>query len=374
MSRFNPDSLRNSFPVVKHSLYFNTAAIGLMSEELLEWRQEHDLDFLIGGSEMKMESFQMISGVRDTLGEFLGCDRQRIALVPNFSLGINLLLEGLHEKSRVLLLQTDYPSVNWPFESRGFPVSYATLGYDLEDQIEKKLKEGTYDVFAFSLVQWENGIRIDPDFIRYIREQYPDLILIADGTQYCGACDINFDASGLDVLGGSGYKWMLAGTGNGYMLFSERASDAFSPSATGFNSVNGKLEGKENIRLPKHLEPGHLDSLCFGSLDFSVKKLMEWGVKNIEEYNSSLIRQAAEELAELKLLDKAVIGRKVHGNILNIRGDDRLFKYLVQKEVSCSQRGGGIRLSFHLYNTKNEIDRLVQILKSADSSLTSPEK
>ncbi len=374
MAKFNPDSLRNSFPVVKHTLYFNTAAIGLMSEELLEWRQEHDLDFLIGGSEMKMESFQMISGVRDTLGEFFHCHRQRIALVPNFSLGLNLLLEGLPKESRVLLLETDYPSVNWPFESRGFPVSYATLGYDLEEQIDKKLKEATYDVFAFSLVQWEDGIRLDPEFIRYVRDQYPDLLLIADGTQCCGACDFNFDASGLDVLGGSGYKWLLAGTGNGYMLFSERASRFFSPKSTGFNAVNAKLEDKGNIRLPKHLEPGHLDSLCFGSLDFSVKRLMEWGLENIEAYNGRIVSRAAESLAELKLLDEAVMRRKVHGNILNIRGDDRLFKYLAQNEVSCSQRGGGIRLSLHLYNSISDVDRLVQILKSADSSLTSPEK
>ncbi|NER09411.1 Selenocysteine lyase/Cysteine desulfurase [Muriicola jejuensis] len=374
MSTINFEVLRKSFPVAGQTLYANTAAIGLMSEELLEWRQEHDLDFLIGGSDMKMESFQMISGVRDTLGKFLGCHRQRIALLPNFSLGLNLLLEGLPRESRVLLLKTDYPSVNWPFESRGFPISYAPLDFDLEEQIDKKLKEEGVDVLAFSLVQWENGLRIDPEFIRYLRDQYPDLLLIADGTQFCGAHEFNFDTSGLDVLGGSGYKWLLAGTGNGYMLFSEKASGRLFPKSTGFNAVNGNLEEKGQIRLPKHLEPGHLDSLCFGSLGFSVNRLTDWGAGNIERYNSRIIEKAMESLISLGLLREEVGSRKVHGNILNIRGDDRLFEYLVRNEVCCSQRGGGIRLSFHLYNNESEIDRLTEILKSADPSLTSPEK
>ncbi|NNK11740.1 MAG: aminotransferase class V-fold PLP-dependent enzyme [Flavobacteriaceae bacterium] len=367
----NFDSIRKSFPVVKHSLFANTAAIGLMSEELLEWRQEHDLDFLIGGSEMKMESFQMISGVRDTLGKFLGCDRNRIALSPNFSLALNAVLEGLPKDNHILLLETDYPSVNWPFESREFELTYAKLDENVERNIEEKLKEENIDVLAFSMVQWQNGLRISGDFIKYIKEQYPDLLLIADGTQFCGAFDFNFEDSGIDILGGSGYKWLLSGTGNGYMLFSESASERLRPKSTGFNSVNGNMEAKGEFRLAKHLEPGHLDSLCFGSLDFSLKKLMEWDIKNIEKHNAKLMDIAIKEFQALGLLNEALLNRETHGNILNIRGGDELYSYLSNNNVCCSQRGGGIRLSFHLYNSESDINSIVEILKSAPSSLTS---
>ncbi|MEZ2415286.1 aminotransferase class V-fold PLP-dependent enzyme [Muriicola sp. E247] len=365
------NKIRKSFPLVKQSLYANTAAIGLMSEELQEWRQEHDLDFLIGGSEMKMDSFHMISGVRDTLGEFLGCDRNRISLSPNFSLALNTVLEGLPKENNVLLLQSDYPSVNWPFESRDFNLTYAKIDDKVESHIEEQLKNGKIDVFAFSLVQWENGLMISSEFIRYIREQYPDLLMIADGTQYCGAFDFNFDDSGLDILGGSGYKWLLAGTGNGYMLFSERASERLSLKSVGFNSVNGNIEAKNDIRLAKRLEPGHLDSTCFGSLDFSIKKLMEWDIKVIEKHNKALIEKARESLLGLNLLEEAVAKRKTHGAILNIRGGDKLFSYLSDNNVCCSQRGGGIRLSFHLYNSESDLNTIVDILKSAPSSLGS---
>jgi selenocysteine lyase/cysteine desulfurase len=321
---------------------------------------------------MKMESFEMISGVRDVLGKFLGCDRSRVALTPNYSLGLNLVLEGLSKESRVLLLQTDYPSVNWPFESRGFHRHYAKLDEAIEKHIDEQLKTERIDVLAFSLVQWENGLRMDPDFMAYLRAQYPDLLMVADGTQSCGAFAMDFEASGLDVLGGSGYKWMLAGTGNGYTLFSERATDRLKLNTTGFNTVGGRIEEKGNERTAKQLEPGHLDSTCFGSLGFAVEKLMSWGMEHIEMHNQKLMAKAISGLESLGLLNDPFEKRKVHGNILKIRGGDALFNHLSESGVSCSQRGGGIRLSFHLYNSEADIDRLLHILKSAHPSLTTP--
>ena len=196
--------------------------------------------------------------------------------------------------------------------------------------------------------------------------------MIADGTQFCGAFEFDFENSGLDILGGSGYKWLLAGTGNGYMLFSERAEDRLRMKTTGFNAVGGNAEHKGQIRLAKHLEPGHLDSLCFGSLDFSVKKLMEWGLEHIERHNTGLRKKAIDELTSMGLVQDWVGSRKVHGNIVNIRGGGDLFEYLDENGVCCSRRGGGIRLSFHLYNSPAEIDMLMRILQSADPSLTTP--
>ncbi len=368
------EKIKSHFPVANHSLYANTAAIGLMSDDLQEWRQEHDLDFLIGGSEMKMESFKMVSNTKETISEFLGCKRERVALIQNFTLGLNLVLEGMPKEYRVLLLDTDYPSVNWPFESRGFPISYAKIDEHLEENIEAALSQGNIQVFAFSLVQWQNGIKIDLDFIKHLREQYPELLMIADGTQFCGAFNINFDVSGLDILGASGYKWLLGGTGNGLMLFSDRMSEHLSLKSTGFNAVNAQFEGKDSIRLAKRLEPGHLDSLCFGSLSFSIKKLMEWDIQKIEAHNRRLMQKAKETFGGLGLLNDSIVKRKDHGSIFNISGGDALYTYLENENICCSQRGGGIRLSFHLYNTENEIDEIAEILKSAPGSLSSYKK
>ena len=351
------------FPVLSQYLYVNTASSGLLYDRLLEWRQEHDLDLLIGGSSMRMKSLGLITETRKTVGTFFGCKQENVALVPNFSLGLNMLLEGLDKKHKVLLLENDYPSVNWPFESRGFPISYVKINKDLEQNILENIEANAISVLALSLVQWQNGIQIDLDFLKTLKEKHPNVIIIADGTQFCGTANFNFGESGIDILGASGYKWLLAGYGNGFWLFKDGIKDRFSIKTIGFNAANADFGAKDSIRFSKHFEPGHLDTLNFGSLGFSLNFLAHIGMERIGEHNKRLSEKAKKEFTDLGLLEDTVVQRKGHSTIFNIKGDDKLFRHLLDKGVICSQRGHGIRLSFHFYNTEKDLDAIVKILK-----------
>jgi cysteine desulfurase/selenocysteine lyase len=354
---------RKSYPVLNHCIYANTAAYGLLSDELLEWRQNHDLDYLIGGSSMKIESLGLISEARQMVGKFFKCRKDLVALLPNFSLGLNILLEGLDNGEHILPLENDYPSVNWPFESRGFEISYAKIDEKLEQKILEKVRSNSITVLALSLVQWVNGIRIDLDFLKALKDEFPQLLIIVDGTQFCGAFEIDFENSGIDVLGASGYKWLLAGTGNGFLLFKDLAKRRFTIKTTGFNSANTVLTAKNTIPFNKHFEPGHLDSLNFGSLKCALGILNDIGMKEITAYNEILSKKAGQGFEELGLLNKDVIRRNQHSAIFNIKGNNVLFNHLMEENVVCSRRGEGIRLSFHYYNTVEDINFILEIIR-----------
>ncbi|HMB62381.1 MAG TPA: aminotransferase class V-fold PLP-dependent enzyme [Eudoraea sp.] len=354
---------RALFPVLTQSIYANTASCGPLSQPLQEWRQEHDLDFLIGGSTMKMESYGIISETKHVVSDFFGGTKSRVALIQNWSLGLNILLEGLDRNTKVLLLQSDYPSVNWPFESRGFSISYVPIGEHLEEHIMNKVKEEGIGVLALSLVQWLDGFTIDMNFLKELKAAFPELIIIADGTQYCGAFDIDFEESGIDVLGTSGYKWLLAGFGNGCMLFSPGVAEKFKVKTTGFNAAGIDLTAGKNFRFSKHFEPGHLDTFNFGSLKLAIQLLQQIGIGAIEAYNQKLAEKAKKGFTDLGLLSDVVVKRKQHSTIFNIKGNDQTFELLVNNNVVCTRRGDGIRLSFHFYNTEWEIDHITELLK-----------
>lgn len=356
--------IAKQFPIVNQYIYANTAASGILYDDLLDWRQEHDLDFLIEGSIMKAKSNKLIGSTRKTVGQFFGCDSANVALVPNFSIGINLLLEGLPKEHKILLLEGDYPSLNWPFESRGYDITKIALDEHLERNILETVKTKGITVLALSLVQWLNGIKVDLEFLKKLKNDYPELIIIADGTQFCGTESFNFEDSGIDVLGTSGYKWLLAGYGNGFMLFKDGVKTTFSPKSVGFGSANIDLSGKDNIAFNKHFEPGHLDTLNFGSLKFSLDFLSKIGMDQITSHLKLLSELAKREFTALGLLEDSVVKRDSHSTIFNIKGGDKLFQYLTEKDVLCAQRGGGIRLSFHMYNTEKDIQKLVKLLKS----------
>ncbi len=361
------DDYQKHFPVLSQGIYANTAASGLMYTDLVAWRHRHDQQFLEGGSNMKINAMvRDIPKVRETVGRFFHCKTDNIALVPNFSIGLNLLLEGLDLKNKVLLLEDDYPSVNWPFEDRGFNCFYVDTNDRFEDRIRKLILEEGITVFAFSVVQWVDGLAMDIEFLRELKKEHPGLLLIADGTQFCGTVDFNFEEGPFDVLGASAYKWLLAGYGNGFVLLKDGVEEVLRSPSTGFNAAAGDLEGKDGIGLAKRLEPGHLDTLNFGSLRVSLEFLMGIGMGKIERRLKELSQKAKKAFSELKLLSDNVVSKTEHSTIFNLKADENTFKKLQDSGVICSQRGGGVRVSFHFYNTEKDIDAIVKILKTRE--------
>ncbi|SIR10328.1 aminotransferase class V-fold PLP-dependent enzyme [Maribacter ulvicola] len=359
------EKIRKEFPVLRKGIYANTAVYGLLYDSLLEWRQEHDLDFLIDGSDMREQSLKIISETRSAVGKFFNCKRDNVALVSNFSSGLNILLEGLGAKKKVLLVENDYPSLNWSFENRDFEVAYISMTADLEQRIQEAVASDNVDVLALSLVQWLNGLAIDLDFLKELKKQHPSLIIMVDGTQFSGSTKFDFDNSGIDVLGASAYKWLLAGYGNGFMLFSDQVKNEFTVNTIGFNAADGDFDKKNNIRFAKKFEPGHLSSLIFGSLKYSIDFFERIGMDNITAQNRKLSEKAKAEFQKLGLLSDEIVQRKNHSTIFNIKADDATFHKLKENDVFCAQRGEGVRLSFHFYNTEAEIDSIVKILKTS---------
>lgn len=358
------EDIHGKFPVLQKHIYANTASSGLPYEDLMEWRRKHDQAFLNGGSTMRDNAHSLITKTRETVGRFFGCKYENVALLQNFSIGMNMLLEGLDKKEKVLFLENDYPSVVWPFERRGFSFSFAKMDENLEQNILRKVAEEEITVLAISIVQWLSGIKIDLDFLKRLKTEYPDLLIIADGTQFCGTADFNFEDSGIDVLGASCYKWLLSGYGNGFMLFKDLVKERSALKTIGFNAANADKSKKDSVRFAKRFEPGHLDTLNFGSLKFSLEFFEKLGKRNIEMRLRELSEYAKKELTDLVLLESAVVQRKEHSTIFNINGDDALFNALVDENIVSSQRGDGIRLSFHIYNSENDIDAIVKILKT----------
>ncbi len=356
------DQIRKQFPAVQQTIYANTAAAGPLYDSLFEWRQEHELDLLMKASDLFPEGLKIISETRKNLGRFLGCSTENVALTPNFSIGFNMLLDAFPKKAKVLLLENDYPSVNWPFGFRDFDIEYVQATTHLEAEIHETVKNKNIDILALSLVQWVNGVFIDLDFLKDLKKEYKDLIVLADGTQFCGMFPFDFSTSGIDVLGASGYKWLVAGYGNGFMLFRKEIMEQFMPKSVGFGSVGGDFGKKDSFRFAKHFEPGHLDSLNFGSLNHSLKFLDEIGMDKIGRYNQGLSEEATNLFGAMGLLEAEVVARKKHSTIFNLKGDKTLYDHLLRHNVVCALRGNGIRLSFHFYNTLQELEALARIV------------
>ncbi|WP_344928720.1 aminotransferase class V-fold PLP-dependent enzyme [Aquimarina addita] len=353
--------IRKEFPVLAQNTYLNTASSGLLYDSLMDYRQEHDFDFLIGGSMFRESSSNFLNSVRQSIGDFFTCDAKNIVLTQNFSLGLNTVLQGLDNTKKVLILDEDYPSVNFAVTNKGFDVCCAKIDAKLEENIKAAIQKNRPDIFVFSVVQFTNGILIDLNFIKQLKSEYPNLLIIADGTQFCGTQIFDFKSSGIDILGCSGYKWLLGGYGNGFILFNDNILEDTTPDSYIQNAKETDYD-PSYTNLKARFECGHLDTFSFGSLQYSLQFLSKTGQDIIQQNIRELAEYTHSKLTKLHLLEASVLKRKKHSSIFNIKGDQKLFNYLREKDIITSMRGNGIRISLHFYNTKEEIDILLDAL------------
>ena len=356
------EEIRKHFPALESCIYLNTASNGVIPKPVIEWRRQHDLDLMNHASVFRDKHKLHMEQIRGTVSRFFDASTDETALLPNISFGINTVLEGLPKGQKILLLKNDYPSINWPVETRDFDVCYAVIDENLEKNIEEAVAKHKPDVFMFSIVQWLTGIKIDFEFLKQLKSYHPNLLLIADGTQYLGTEHFSFADNAIDVLGASAYKWLTAGYGNGFVMVKKSVRERIFPKAIGFNSAERFESLAAETAFMKHFEPGHQDTLNYGSLEQAMWFQEKQGKENLYRRIASLSAKAKERFTEMGLLKKDTLLREKHSSIYNLKGDEALFEKLRENDIICSPRGGGIRVSFHYYNTDEELDRLVGIL------------
>jgi len=356
------DYIKKNLPASQQLTYFNTPGIGLISNDVHEFRKNLLTELHQTGSQMMENNRMIFPEVREKIGEVFNADPGYIALLPAFSFGFNAILEGLRPGLKVLLVKEDYPSINLAVESRDFKVSYIGINSNLEEDIYRTFEKDQPEVFIFSQVQWISGMKIDFEFIKKLKKDFPDTLFIGDGTQHLGTEKFDFKNSGLDVLGASGYKWLGAGLGNGFFMFKPGIEEFIKPKNLGYASELGKYKEQGDTLIGKfegnHLSPGNI-----GSLKVALSFLDKIGMDKIENRIKNLKQQAKIAFTELGLLEETVVKRTDHSSIFNLKGDQELFDKLQNNNVICSQRGDGIRVGIHYYNEKEDLEKLVKIIK-----------
>jgi selenocysteine lyase/cysteine desulfurase len=263
-------------------------------------------------------------------------------------------------KAIVLLLKGDYPSVNWPVETRGFRTHYVAIDEQMEEHIISVCEKKRPDFFCFSMVQYISGIQMDLDFLNDLKKRFPDMIMIADATQYVGSEEFCFRESGIDIILASCYKWLHAGDGNGFICVKEEVQKHIFPKEIGFRSARNVMNS--NVTFISRFEPGHQDMIAFGSLQQAILKVHELGWKKVSDPVKELSKTAKAAFEIRGLLTPVVCSRKNHSSIFNIKGDQKLYDKLLENNIITSLRGDGIRVSFSYFNTAKDLNKLLEVL------------
>lgn len=353
---------KSYFEIPSSITYLNTPGNGLLPKSSHLWRRTRDIEFFDVSTDFRDQQPAFQKMVKNNFSKLFNCSADRLFLLPNFSFGYNTLLEGIDKSLKFALIEEDYPSLNYPVISRGFDYSIIPVSVDLEEQIYQHIVEKATDVLVLSIVNYIHGLKIDSEFIKKLKNDFPDLLIIADATQYLGTESFDFENSGFDAVGGSGYKWMMAGFGNGYMMISEQMKSIL------YTQARTKEMPKEAMWQHKSLwdiyfEPGHQDTLSHGTLNESVLFFQKVDLHQVKNYLNGLSDHAYRIFEERNWLLPFISGRSSRSTLINLQINPAFYPLLLERGIKCFPRGTGIRIGIHIYNTKEDINRLVEVVE-----------
>ena len=215
--------MRHYFPLLEQCLYFNTAYTAPLSTDLRQWRLEDDDHFFTGGDHYKLKQEKnYIKEAKIALASFVGALPKNTFISSNFSSALQNFLIQLPRYYRFLSLKEEYPSLTGIIQDLGFETTLIPLTATIEEDIWQALQQNEYQVLALSAIQYSNGFLVDFAILEKIKKAFPELIILVDGTQFIGAEEFSLSNSCVDALFGSAYKWLMAGHGTGFALFSPK--------------------------------------------------------------------------------------------------------------------------------------------------------
>ena len=278
-----------------------------------------------------------------------GVPAESVAMGGSVSALLALVAAAVPDGSRVATLTGEFTSTTFPFAAQ---VSRGVTVTELPPA-ELIATAADYDVVTVSLVQSATGAVLDPDALRAALAHTATLSVV-DVTQAAGwkALDLGW----ADVTVAAVYKWLLAPRGTAWMSLSDRMARSMTPHAA--NWYAGAEPWSTIYGLPLRLadDARRFDTspAWFGALGSGAT--MSW---------LASLDAAAVETHCVGLADRLRAELSLPGSgsaIVSIPVADAADR-LQRAGIRAAVRAGAVRVGFHLYNTDDDLDHLVDALR-----------
>lgn len=364
-----PDWLqvRAQFPALGHWTFLNTATFGQLPRSASQAVERHFAhrdelacaDFL--------EWFDDMDRVRAKVARLIGSRADDIAFVPNASAGLAILLNGIEWKpgDEVVTLRGEFP--NNPYAASAL----ARVGVRL---VEAENWDGFYSALSprtrlalLSTANYASG------FLPPLKEAAPVLrergiLLYVDGTQSIGALRFDVEEIQPDFLAVDGYKWLLCPNGAAFAYVPARVRKWLRPNVIGWRSdsgwrnVNQLNHGAPDLpHQAERYEGGMIPFALLYAMEASVDLMLSLGVDTIERRVVDLARKTAALLrrrgAEVEDNGSPIVAARFPS-----RDVSQLAAALQERRILVAARHGFLRVSPHLYNNEDDLQRLDEAL------------
>ena len=383
----------NDFPILKNGVvYLDSAATSQKPKQVInsivQFYTEENANIHRGIYDLSEKATEKYNGARETIAKFINAETKEIIFTKNTTESINFLAYVLKDlippkKNEIVLTEMEHHSNLIPWQEfakkNNFKLKFIpiTKNYELDYKKAKKIINNKTAILAATHVSNVFGTINNIKFLVSLAKE-KKAITIIDAAQSIPHIKINVKKLGCDFLAFSGHK-IFGPLGIGILYGKKELLKKMPPFQFGGGMINSvSYEHASWTEIPEKSEAGTQNISGAIGLAESVEYIKKIGLKNLQKYEKGLMRFALKRLKlingiELYLPEKqsSIISFNINGihphdvaSILNdkniaIRAGHHCCMPLMKKlKIS-----GTCRISFSIYNPKEDINKLINALK-----------
>ena len=378
----------------KNIIYFDNGATTLkpkiLSEKISEYYNEYSASVHRGDYDMSLKVDSLYENTRELVKNFIGAKHSKeIVYTSGTTDALNKIIFGyfknnLKKGDEVLITKSEHASNILPWfelaDELAIKIKYIPLTYDYKvtlENVEKMITSKTKVISIAHVTNVVGDIRAIKDITKLAHKN--DIKVVVDGAQSVPHIKVNVEDLDVDFFTFSAHK-MCGPTGLGILYGKEKLLVNMKPILFGGGmNATFKPDGTKVYNdIPTVFEagtPNIAGVIGFGEVIKYIEKL---GMDKIHKHELELKNYALDRLKEI---DNIIVHNKntdtgiVTFSVSDIFSQDvaiYLNKYdiCVRAGNHCAKIlsdelgiGSTLRMSFYFYNTKEEIDKLIEVLK-----------
>ncbi len=367
---------RSVFPVTETYIYMNHAGVAPLSLRVQDAMTGFIQDATVNGAVNADQWSETAEVCRAAAAQLINADTTEIAFMKNTTQGILIAANGIdwREGDNVVTTAVEFPANIYPWwslkerygvQTRMVPERDGCIHIeDIASAIDARTR-----ALTISHVEFASGFRNDIQALGHLCREH-NIWFIVDAIQSLGAIEVDVKSCNVDILAADGHKWLLAPEGAAVFYCAHEKRERLINTNIGWSSVvnprdflNYDLTQKPDAT---RFEEGSYNSVGLYGLKAAIDLLLDIGIPTIEGRILELTKRLIEGL-ETK--GYRVITPKKDSDRAGIvifeserHTPTEIYEKLYAENIITAERGSGIRVSPHFYNTSSEVERLLEVL------------
>jgi len=371
-------SQRHLFDIPDEIAYFNCAYMGPLTKAARAAGHKGIDRKSLPWTVSPVDFFTESERARALFAELIGATADDITIIPSASYGLAIAARNipLEQGQKILLLEDQFPSnvYCWQQRAKETGAEIVTLktpaDHDWTPVVLAAIDE-TVALAALPHNLWTDGALLDLKAIgAALRATGAKLVL--DVTQSLGALPLSVKEVKPDFLIAAAYKWLLSPYATGYLYVASRHQSGVPLEQNWIN----RSDARDFTRLTDYRDSYDAGARRFDMGERSNHQLLPAALESLKLINglgvTDIARQCAatstmikEGVAPLGLLAD-IPDQAAHYLSLSLpdNAPADIAARLREQDIHASQRGPRLRISAHIYNTEEDVGRLVSALKA----------